>query len=115
MEPISTKFDGTEGEFITAAAASRLQKKYIASRAEAGDKEPVRAQFFGRKMIEQMLENPKAMGIRVYLGEDSDGPSLVLVPTDAEGKNLVMDTTGLKDMPDAPDHGANGPRCPMYC
>ncbi|TBX23938.1 hypothetical protein [Jiulongibacter sediminis] len=109
-------FKGNEGAFVTAAAAARLQERYLFTAKEQGKEEPIRAQFFGKEFLRKMLNKKGAMGIRIYHGMDENGdPSLVLVPTDAYGKNLVENTSGLKDMPDASDHGADGPRCPKTC
>ncbi len=113
---IKTIFDGSEGEFITASQAAKQQERYLVKERERGNNDPVRAQFFGKEILSKMLETKGAVGIRIYhaLGEDGE-PNLVLVPTDANGKNLVQDTSGLKDMPDGADHGSNGPTCPKHC
>ena len=113
---MATKFTGDEGEYIVAIEASKRQNRFLEKEKKNGKENPVRAQFYGKKMIEEMLSRKGAMGIRIYFGENEDGnPNLVLVPADAKGKNLVKDTTGLKDMPDHADYGSNGPECPQHC
>ncbi|UBM60938.1 hypothetical protein LAG90_09860 [Marinilongibacter aquaticus] len=110
-------FDGSEGRWITAAQASKKQEVHLKKQREMGDSDPIRAQFFGKQMLQKMLDTKGAMGIRIYLGKEEDGqPNLVLVPTDQYGHDIVYDKKGLKDMPeDEADHGSDGPRCPNYC
>lgn len=116
MEKDRTIFDGSEGKFISAAEAARRQERYLIRQAEAGEKDPIRAQFFGRDILEKMLSKDGAVGLRIYHGiNDENQSSLIIVPTDKSGKNLVLDNTGLKDMPDGDDHAADGPGCPMHC
>lgn len=116
-EEIKEFFDGSEGEFITAKEASGKQKRYLEKCMKAGEKDPIRAEFFGKELLLSLLSKEGAMGLRVYQGISEDGkPSLILTPVNRDKKNIVMDQTGLKDMPAGDgDFGANGPTCPMNC
>jgi hypothetical protein len=49
----------------------------------------VRGWRFTRSAFEALLKEPGMTGIRIYLGLDSQGPTLVMVATDADGCDLV--------------------------
>ncbi len=110
-------FDGSEGEWITASEAARKQERFLCSRRKEGIDDPIRAEFFGKDILLKLLRKKDAVGIRFYFGENEDGsPSLVLVATNSERKNVIPDQTALKDMPDGTgNYGGNGPKCPQYC
>lgn len=115
MENKNVMFNGTEGVYINAGEASVLQNTYLDEQTSAGNTDPIRAQFFGRDMLLEMLGREGAMGLRIYQGIDTeDNLSVIIVPTDKYGKNIVADQSGLKD-PFTTDYGAYGPGCPMHC
>ncbi|GAB2959409.1 hypothetical protein GCM10027048_28490 [Hymenobacter coalescens] len=59
--------------------------------------------FFGKNLLNQLLDQDGAMGIRFYFGvNDSQALSLVLVAADAEEKDM----TALVG-----DHGKECPNC----
>lgn len=111
MEPI---FDGSEGSFIEAKIAAQLQQNYLNKAEVSGVKEPIRAEFFGKKKIEELLNKPEYVGIRIYYAQTKEGtPELVLVATDKYGNNIVLDRSALKD-PEG-EYLSGGPRCPFDC
>jgi len=72
-------FDGTEGELITLKQAADFTANHRNSMQE-GD---VLSHFFGRNILQQILDQPGCMGIRIYYGKDSSGnKNLVLVGSD---------------------------------
>lgn len=85
-------FNGTEGEEITLANASSMTKKY---RHDYPNQ--TLGHFFGKEIIERILDQSDAMGIRVYYGIDEDGKKqLILVGVDADENdltNLVADVS----------------------
>ncbi|SOE20519.1 hypothetical protein SAMN06298216_1009 [Spirosomataceae bacterium TFI 002] len=116
-ESIKEFFDGSEGEFITAKEAKLKQDQFLAKSKKEGVEDPYRAEFFGRELLLSLLKKPDAVGIRIYHGLDEENePRLILTAVNKEKKNIVMDLTALKDMPEGDgDFGANGPRCPLSC
>lgn len=110
-------FDGSEGEFITAKEANQKQKRYLKKCLKEGNKDPLRAEFFGKELLLSLLSKNGAMGLRIYQGLNKDGkPSLVLAAVNSQKKNIAMDLTALKDMPaGGGDYGGNGPDCPTNC
>ncbi len=110
-------FDGTEGEWISAAEAQKKQQRYLEKQEKNSQGEVIRAQFFGKDFLNKLMKKNGAVGIRFFFGEDEDGqPCLILVAADKNKKNLVMDTSALKDMPDETgNYGSNGPICPQHC
>lgn len=49
----------------------------------------IRGWHFSRSAFEALLKEPGMTGIRIYAGLDSRGPTLVMVATDADGRDLV--------------------------
>lgn len=85
-------FDGNEGEQITLAEGAALTKAYR-------DKNPsaIKARFFGRDKIEQILAQTDCKGLRLYYGYGADGtPELVMVGADSNENdmlNIVLDVS----------------------
>lgn len=93
-------FNGTEGGPITLAQATvsitDYQQKYPNS---------IKARFFGRDCLEELLAQEGAVGIRMYYGINptTKENELILIATDANGNDIV----GLiMDM---------SKPCPNYC
>lgn len=79
-------FNGTEGGAITIGEASALTSQY----RESNPNQTI-AHFFGREILEQILEQSDCVGIRIYYGIDADGNrELVLVGAD-ENENDILD------------------------
>ena len=92
-------FDGTEGDAIPITDGSALT-------AEFRQHNPNHrlAHFFGRDILQQILDQPDCMGIRVYYGVNEEGQSeLVLAGADAD-ENDMLDLVVDLSMP-----------CPKAC
>lgn len=78
-------FDGNEGGQITLAEGAALTKAYR-------DKNPnaIKARFFGREKIEQILAQTDCKGLRLYFGCGTDGtPELVMVGADSDENDML--------------------------
>ena len=78
-------FTGNEGEQITLAEGAALTKAYR-------DKNPnaIKARFFGRDGIEQILAQTDCKGLRLYFAQGTDGtPELVMVGADSNENDLL--------------------------
>jgi hypothetical protein len=107
----SYRFSGKEGSFIPEA---RL-KKFIQRHQ---DHHEVRAHFFGKEILTNILNQPGCMGIRFYHAIDDKGQkTLVLVGTDEKGVNIWSSSkagTGkLKTV--RPLGGDASYPCPPFC
>ncbi|MEJ8756874.1 hypothetical protein WG947_07710 [Pontibacter sp. H259] len=97
-------FDGTEGSTIDLQQAATWTANYrrVAVADESGT--VVKAHFYGRDILQKLLDQENCMGIRVYHARDEKGQQqLVLVGADAEGndiESMVVD---------------NGKICPPDC
>ncbi|GAB2789514.1 hypothetical protein GCM10027275_38100 [Rhabdobacter roseus] len=120
----ASKFQGTEGTFITSEEAAKRTKKFHEKKKEAGSKPQsyVEAQFFGKKNIMKLLDKfgDECAGLRIYYtcdpGKKDMEDGLLIVPVNAEGKDLTSSRLGLKDMPaDREEVLADGPICPRNC
>lgn len=73
------------------------------------------AGLFGSEAFQALLAQPGCAGIRVYLGRHEDGAiNMVLVGTDAEGRDLVPGNPGLGEN-DGGETMQDGYPCPIYC
>ncbi len=94
-------FTGNEDHKITMEEAINYTENYRAT-ITPGEK---LGGFFGREVIEEILAQEEAVGIRYYYGMDSDGKQvLVLVGADAGGNDLLDGTIAEKSYP-----------CPPFC
>lgn len=76
-------FDGSEGSQIDLTVAARWTARY---RVAGGE---IHAHFFGREILQQILDQDGCMGIRVYYGLDDNGVSqLILVGANADAEDL---------------------------
>lgn len=76
------KFKGTEGSSMDEA----LVKKWI---QQHEDHHVTKAHFFGKDIIQKMLNQPGCMGIRIYYAIDDKGQKqLILVGADEKGNNM---------------------------
>ncbi len=131
----SKRFTGREGRLISASEAQELtiphqkRERYFTDKGE----NYVKAEFFGIHTFNELikLHGDNCVGFRVYYGlrdeeEDDDTktkkakkptPRLVLVPVDAEGKDIIRTAQlgGLKDMPTGGEAMTGGPLCPRQC
>ncbi len=85
-------FDGTEGGAITLSEGAHLTKEYRLRNPTA-----IKARFFGKDILNQILDQEGCMGIRIYYGQDEDGnKQFVLVGGDSDENDmldLVADTS----------------------
>lgn len=93
-------FDGTEGAVITYSDAHDLTEAFQSNNANH-----IKAVFFGKDKIEDILEQTGCEGIRIYYAQDSSGsPTLVMVGADSNEVDLING-----DIVD------NGVHCPPLC
>ena len=105
------RFTGKEGSFIPEA---RL-KKWI---QQHQDHHEVRAHFFGKQILMNILNEPGCVGIRFYHAIDDKGQkTLVLVGADAKGVSIWSSSKAAKGKLKAvrPLGGDQSFPCPPYC
>ena len=83
-------FDGTEGGPIELKLASEWTHRW-----QAENPEGTRAHFYGREILQKLLDQEGSMGIRFYYGLDEKGTrQLVLVGVNANGEDLLPSVNG---------------------
>lgn len=110
------KFKKTDGGAIDANKGKEWIKKW-----DDKHKGAVRAYFFGTDIIESILHQEGAVGMRIYLGygdekdpaTGQDRVQMVLVGAREDGSNIWPDAVG-KDKPGG-TVADNGYPCPPYC
>lgn len=96
-------FDGTEGEQIDLAESVSWTANYRAAN------DGVYAHFFGRDILEQILDQEDCMGIRIYYALDDDEVSqLILVGVNAEEEDLYEGIVAERSLP-CPPHSSHSP------
>jgi len=105
------QFDGSEGNFIPIEKAAQFTRNYRNSQQFNLNKE-VKALFYGRDKLLEILNQDGCMGLRIYFGL-SDGtvedqtfgdPQFIIIGADADGNNQSNGQTL-----------DNGYPCPDYC
>lgn len=93
-------FNGTEGMAMDPEQAVAWTAKYRETEGENATK----ANFYGREILQKLLDQDGCMGIRIYYAIDENGQKqMVLVGVDAEGNDIIeMIVDG-------------GIVCPPYC
>lgn len=92
-------FDGTEGAQITLAEGAALTKEHRLRNPSS-----IKGRFFGKEILQQILDQSGCMGIRIYFGQDEDGNrQLVLTGADSD-ENDLLDLVADASVP-----------CPNYC
>lgn len=87
-------FDGTEGSPIALEVAAEATARYRATGAG------IHAHFFGRDILQDILDQDDCMGIRMYYGMDEDGVSqLILVGANAEEEDLYDGIVADRSVP----------------
>lgn len=104
-----SKFTASVGELITFEVADKLIDSYKFS--TEGKEGVINSFFFGKTLLQRLLDEPNAEGIRIHLGEDEQGTQkLVLFPADSNGLNIyVKNDEGIDSALDM------GLPCPPYC
>ena len=90
--------NGTEGEIITLAEGAAMTKQWRRTNSNGN------AVFYGKDILEQLLNQSGCVGIRFHFGIDTDGKnSLVLTGVDADENDIL---SIIAD---------RGLRCPIQC
>ncbi|MDX2361574.1 MAG: hypothetical protein QNK23_12260 [Crocinitomicaceae bacterium] len=78
-------FDGKEGGEITLQTGADLTENYRSNNPGA-----TQGHFFGKDILNEILEQTGCMGIRMYYGEDGDGvKKMVLVGAKANEDDMT--------------------------
>lgn len=98
-------YDGSEGAAIELSTAAQWTKNYrekISSENHEGQK--IKAHFFGRKILQEILDQEGCMGIRMYHANDDNGQKqIILVGATADGEDMVEGTIADKSTFCPPD------------
>lgn len=105
------KFSKKDAGPIDKAKAKQWMKKY-----EDKHKDGIKSYFFGSDIIRKIIDNPEAVGMRVYFAYgDEDKLQMVLIGAREDGSNIwPTDVTG-KDAPTDGTVADGGLPCPPYC
>ena len=80
------KYTGAEGAAIDLKDAARWTARY---RNGITNPETARAHMFGNNIIDQLLDQPGCVGMRMYYALNDEGvKQLILVGVDAEGNDM---------------------------
>lgn len=89
-------FNGTEGSAIELEQAAAWTANYRKEAIADASGTVTKAHFYGREILQKLLDQEGCMGIRMYYARDENGQKqLVLVGADAEGNDMqgmVVDT-----------------------
>jgi hypothetical protein len=78
-------FTTSDGEFISLQDAV----SWTANHRNSSGYNGVKAQFYGKAKVAQILQQQGCVGLRVYYAIDDQGvPVLVLIGTDADGNDI---------------------------
>ena len=95
------QFKKNEDHSITLDEAGKLTRNH---QNKAG-KDAIKAEFFGKEVIQNIIIQENCVGIRVYYGQKDNGtPAVVLVGADANGNDLTQGIIAEKGLP-----------CPPFC
>jgi len=95
-------FTGNEDQEITLSQGSTMTAAFRAANPTA-----IKAEYFGKKIINLILEQEECVGIRVYNGLDASGvQSNVLVGVDSDGNDIVNGALGDRSVKSPPFSGA---------
>lgn len=101
-------FNGREGSPISLDVAKSWTKNY-----RDANKGKTRAIFYGKEKLQALLNEPGAMGIRIYFAVDDEGANkLVLVSATEDGNNILPSLEGNGDGGVLLDDGRD---CPPDC
>jgi hypothetical protein len=95
------KYTGNEQHVVSLDIAARYVQNFT-SKASVPN---IKGGYFGRNIFEQILAQPKCVGIRYYYAKtDSGASTLVLVGVDSTGSDMVQGVLGESIVP-----------CPPWC
>lgn len=82
-------FDGNEGSKLNGRSETTEASNWTRT-FQTANRGKHKAHFFGKNTINDLLNsNPEVVGIRMYMGEDDEGNTrLVLVGADKDGNDL---------------------------
>ncbi|MFD2514937.1 hypothetical protein ACFSRY_13755 [Pontibacter locisalis] len=87
------RFDGTEGAPIALDQAASWTANYRRNAAAGENGVVIKGHFYGKDILQKILDQPGCMGIRIYHARDGRGQrQLVLVGANAEGEDMVEGT-----------------------
>jgi len=93
-------FDGSEAEEFPLATAAEWTKNYRDAHPDG-----LKAHFFGKDILNDILAQPNCVGIRVYYALDRDGvQQMIMVGADANENDLYDGIIAEVSRP-----------CPPYC
>jgi hypothetical protein len=102
-----SKYTGTEGEAVELAQAAEWTANY--RKQIAGDANAARAHFFGREILQKILEQEGCVGIRMYHAlNDQREQQLVLVGITAEGEDMEDGVVADRSRACPPDCSVTG-------
>lgn len=82
-------FNGSEGDIIPIEQAVQWTSNYCKQAETDEGKLLTQAHFYGREILQKLLDQEGCMGIRMYYGIDEEGQKqLILVGADADGNDL---------------------------
>ena len=97
-------FSGNEGQMITLAEGAELTARHRMKYPNA-----TKGVAYGSELIQQLLDNPGCVGVRMYFAQESDGSqTLVVVGVDETGNDLlslILDS-GIRCPPTCGDSNA---------
>jgi hypothetical protein len=98
-------FNGKEGEQITLATAKTWTASYRKQMASNG----IKGHFFGKDILQAILDQSGAEGIRMYYGiDDNNQQVMILVAADANEDDMVTGIIADKGTPCPPRCGSRG-------
>lgn len=93
-------FDGTEGTEITLSTASEWTENYRDVMATGDPK----GHFFGKDLLNDLLDQTGCMGIRIYYGINDDDEKVLILAGAKANEDDITDLIVDKSKP-----------CPSYC
>ena len=78
-------FNGREGNPITLDVAKSWAKNY-----RDANKGKTKAIFYGKEKLQALLDEPGAMGIRIYFAVDDSGDNKLVLVSAAEDQNNIL-------------------------
>lgn len=84
-------FDGREGEFIPLDSAGQM------TAAWRDEGHSIKGVFFGKENLQELLDTPGAMGIRMYFAVNQGSTTLVLAATDADENDILTSEVALEE------------------
>jgi len=105
-----SKFDGSEGEFVSLQTAQQMTQSYR-NGVPFFINQGVKGIFFGKEKLQEILSQKGAVGLRIYYALANDGsgtimPQMVIVGADKDRNDQLTGKLldrGRKCPPDCPE------------